>query len=364
MTLPTKEEIIAFICRLPEEDLYTIYSLYQDREKNMHPAETNTPSENAKVSVHMRSPKCTIQSNENTDKTTALTQVFICPHCSSSKIVKYGRKNNKQRYRCDECRKIFVTSSNTIMAGSHSTPEQWYAVIRNTLAGESIDSAAKETGLHHETVFNMRHKILLAIEKMAKENPVILSEVSELDETYVEESYKGVRQWQQARDPHKRGEHASKRGISTEKVCICTGIQRGGTAMMRSVNRAKPSSSEIEKVFVGHISDNALVLTDGLKGYSVLQQDLQCKVVVTEEKEDSFYHLNNVNSLHSQFKEQYRAYRGVATKYINRYATMFAMSYRNREQMTSEIFKKICGVSILDYSHTNHDVKSKGLLAI
>lgn len=36
-------------------------------------------------------------------------------------------------------------------------------------------------------------------------------------------------------------------------------------------------------------------------------------------------HLNNVNSFHQKIKNQYSIYKGVASKYINRYAALFVM---------------------------------------
>ena len=41
-----------------------------------------------------------------------------CPYCQSSSIVKNGHKCGKQEYRCKECRKTFVSTTNTLMSRS------------------------------------------------------------------------------------------------------------------------------------------------------------------------------------------------------------------------------------------------------
>ena len=54
-----------------------------------------------------------------------------------------------------------------------------------------FDYTAKKAGLTHDCVFNMRHKILIAIRDILAEEKICLSGVSELDETFVLDSYKG-----------------------------------------------------------------------------------------------------------------------------------------------------------------------------
>jgi len=79
-------------------------------------------------------------------------------------------------------------------------------VIRDTVNGVSIDDTVDSLDLHHETVFNMRHKILYCLEQGETVNPTNLTGVCEADEIYVLESYKGKKFdpdfW---REPRKHG---------------------------------------------------------------------------------------------------------------------------------------------------------------
>ena len=53
---------------------------------------------------------------------------------------------------------------------------------------------------------------------------------------------------------------------------------------------------------------------------------LQCKKVELKghDSYDQVYHLNTVNNQHSRIKEMFRQFRGVASKYLNRYLALFA----------------------------------------
>lgn len=129
---------------------------------------------------------------------------------------------------------------------------------------------------------------------------VCLEDVSEVDEKFVLDCYKGRPMDAAAkRNPLGHGAKAEKRGISSEYLCICTGIQRkgGGEALATTVNRAKPSAKELLDVFEGHIADGTLVLCDGLRSYYALPGITDCN---DREVEGScFYHLNTVNGFHS-----------------------------------------------------------------
>ena len=62
------------------------------------------------------------------------------------------------------------------------------------------------------------------------------------------------------------------------------------------------------------------------------------KVLNSYKEYDEVNHLNNVNSFHSQIQEQYRVYRGVSSKYINRYNALFTtqreyMGMDNQEKL-------------------------------
>lgn len=292
-----------------------------------------------------------------------------CVVCSSLFVEKTGLRAGRQRFHCISCGKYFTETTNTIMKNSQASKGDWKRVIIDTIEGTSIDKTARSLNLHHETVFNMRHKVMLGIVKFLSKDPVVLSEVAELDETYVPESFKGTKFQDDApRKPRLHGEKAEKKGLSSEQICICAGVQRNhGAAFASTVNRSVPTSEEIKSVFSGHIGAGSIVFTDGAKGYGILEDDMDCAVErINTESEASrkVANLNNVNSFHAFIKERYGKYRGVATKYLNRYNIVFSASFRNRDEMITRLCDALLTPGPVDYSSSCKDVEEKNLLKI
>ena len=103
-------------------------------------------------------------------------------------VVRNGHKHGKQAYLCRNCGKSFVETTNTAMCRSHYGKDVWEQVTKGTYERKAIDRTAERLGLDHHAVFNMRRKILKALEDTEEEGPIELGEVSELDETFVLES--------------------------------------------------------------------------------------------------------------------------------------------------------------------------------
>ena len=291
-----------------------------------------------------------------------------CPYCGSGRVICYGHACRKQRFLCKDCGRTFVPTTNTIMANSHFPASVWEEMIADTLHGNAIDYSAGRLGLYHQAAFDIRHKILLALQELPEVTDVCLEDVSEVDETFVLDCYKGRPMDAAAgRNPRRHGAKAEKRGISSEYLCICTGIQRKGEALAATVNRAKPSAKELLDVFEGHIADGTLVLCDGLRSYHALPGIADCTVRDCNDREvegTCFYHLNTINGFHSFIKKRYDFYRGVASKYINRYNALFSTTYRNAETMIRRLTEAVLTVTGTNYYHSNKDVRTFRLLAI
>lgn len=293
-----------------------------------------------------------------------------CPHCGGENVIRFGRKRGKQRYQCKDCKKVFMATTGTTMENSHSDENAWKTVVEDTINGHvSIDKTAEKIGVCHTTAFNMRHKVLMTLESHLETDPVVLQDISELDETYVLESLKGKKFGENApRKPRKHGAKASKRGISNEQVCIMAGVQRnGGPAYAVTTNRANPSKEEIGEAFKDHVGTGCVAFTDGLKGYKHLENIVDCvieSVSVEEQKSSKTANLNNVNGFHSHIKARYNYYRGVATKYINRYNALFSATYRPDEDLVGKICSLLNQAQDISCPVTCGAIRYRGLVSI
>jgi len=286
-----------------------------------------------------------------------------CPRCHSEKVVHNGHKKGKQAYMCRECGKSFVATTTTGIFGSHSGEVVWKQVIADTVNGVSIDETAENLLLHHETVFNMRHKILFCLEREEMRNPTQLEGICEADETYLLESYKGKKLppdfWRRSR---KHGAVAEKRGLSNEYICVCAGVQRDGRAISKAVNRAMAGKEDIELTLGDRVGENTVIITDGAKGYDILGEDRKCTVIHANPDGGSSCNINTVNGFHSHIKDRYHRARGFATKYLNRYNALFSLTYRNSGNIVDDIFKLLC--SMEDQSYTIYQTQNLNLLSI
>lgn len=253
-----------------------------------------------------------------------------CPHCSSDKVVKNGRKHGNQSYLCRTCGKSYVTTTKSAIEHSRSSKAVWKQVISDTVEGIAIDKTAESLCLSHNTVFNMRHKILYAVEQSLMESPVELSGVCETDETYVLENVKGRKiPTNYHRKARKHGAVSAKRGLSDEYICVCTSVTGEAKNISLAVNRATPSKQEILTVFGDRVSENTIVLCDGNQSYGALED--KCTVATTKR-------INKANGFHSFIKQRLDAARGVATIYLNRYNALFSKVYAADKSVVDDIY--------------------------
>jgi len=291
-----------------------------------------------------------------------------CPHCNSDKVMRNGRKNNRQRYVCKGCGKSFGETTNTAINQSHYGEAIWKQVISDTLEGVCLDETAESIGVSHSTAFHMRHKILLSLEGAENREPTVLDGVCELDDTYVLESRKGSKlpqgYWRRAR---RHGARAQSAGVSNEHVAICAGVQRDGSAFCQTVNRATPGKKDLVSIFGHRMGEEALILYDGAPSYAALGSSCECPVKNVREdgskRGKGFYHINTANGFHSFIKQRYDQYRGVATKYLNRYNALFAKTYRNDSDLVDEVYNILIS-NTSPLHRTVQDVKTLNLLEI
>jgi len=286
-----------------------------------------------------------------------------CPHCGSTQVVRNGRRNGKQAYLCRECRKSFVETTKTCIFGSHRGEAVWKQVITDTVNGVSLDRTADSLMLHHETVFNMRHKILFCLEREDMRNPTQLEGVCEADETYLLENYKGKKLppdfWRKSR---KHGAVAEKRGLSNEYICICAGVERGGGVVSKAVNRAMADKDDIDRALGERVNEKTVILADGAKGYDALGKSRNCTIIHANPEGGTSCHINTVNGYHSHIKERHLRARGFATKYLNRYNALFSKTYRGTNEIVEEIYRLMCAAS--GQNHTIRETQTLNLLLI
>ena len=289
-----------------------------------------------------------------------------CPRCgdANAHFIKRGFSGRKQRYQCKSCGKRFTFDAGKLTAYSHQTEEAWATFIRDTLSLKSLDECAANISVSHPTSFYMRHKLLTFLEEAIKDTE-LLEGVIEADEAYVLESQKGVTVT--TRKPRKHGETATKRGLSDEHFCVCVAADRNGRTVIRCVNRGNPSAEDIQEAFSARISESGVFLCDGKMAYNKLIRAKKYGKIVLKSREDynKVYHLNTVNGLHSRLKDMLYRYRGVSSKYLNRYLALFTALEQARHSVfqpeVDSIRLLIAGVNAVKRIRS---LRKEGILAL
>lgn len=93
------------------------------------------------------------------------------------------------------------------------------------------------------------------------------------------------------------------------------------------VNRANSSGDDLVQALSSHISAESVLLCDSATSYNKLADLLGCKKIelIGHESYDKVYHLNTVNNLHSRIMNMFGRFRGVTSKYLNRYLALYTV---------------------------------------
>lgn len=158
-----------------------------------------------------------------------------CPHCESENIKGHGKYRGRQRYKCKDCGKTFNDTTASPLAGTHY-PDKWAEYIQCMIEGKTLQQTADQLDIHISTAFYWRHKVLIALNAMESD---FLQGLVESDEKFFLESNKGKNQVAKTgkRKARKRGGVASKRGLSSEQVCIVVAMDREGHIVNKTAGR-------------------------------------------------------------------------------------------------------------------------------
>jgi len=279
--------------------------------------------------------------------------VDCCHHCGVvDKFVKYGVKNSKQRYKCKDCNKIFTAHTGTALSYSRSSDVEWREIIEDTLSGVSTRKTAKRLNISRYKVLRVRHLILNVIEIYTEKSDNKLDGEVEVDDTYLLESVKGMKIGKNYhRRARKHGAKSRKRGISHEYVSVNCAVSRDGNTYSKSVNTARPTIENVKNVFENRISENSIIFCDGDRSFINVFSDMTNIAVVDRERQEKYRHINTVNGFHSQLKGFINdRYHGVATKYLNKYCSMFSLIYKRSDKI-NEIVDFVFDLLSLNSNH-------------
>lgn len=163
------------------------------------------------------------------------SHIECCPYCGSIHIVKAGKNSRgMQRYKCNNCKRRFINSTNHLMHWSHLSKEQWEILFYSSLNNDYLSKTAKLTGISIVSASYNRHKLMYVLNKPTNQKQ--LSKEIELDETYLTYQAKGY-------------VNQNRKGISKDKIGIACAIDKDGNYVVHTADRGRPTSSTLIDIF-------------------------------------------------------------------------------------------------------------------
>jgi hypothetical protein len=115
-------------------------------------------------------------------------------------------------------------------------------------------------------------------------------------------------------------------------------------------------------VFGGRIESGALVLTDGNRHYKTLENECPCEMIGLRREEPApSGNIHTAHAFHGFIKGRPGKMRGVATKYLNRHASLFSRLWRGGDHVVDDIYNEPCS-DTHDSCSTISDVRMKNLV--
>lgn len=283
-----------------------------------------------------------------------------CPHCKEKLIIKFGKHNGVQRYRCKSCKKTFSDTTQTPFAYSKKNLSQWEDFIQCMVDKFSLRKSAKRVGISLDTSFFWRHKILDAINLHEKS---YLSGIVEADETYFKESFKGnhskSKTFTMPRVSRKNGK-ISVRGLSKLLVCVLCAQDRNGHLIIVPACKGRISTNKITSILDGHLSKTSTFCTDLHKSYMGFTANVGIKHVrvLPMKSKGMVYNIQHINAVHSNIKTFMAPFKGVATKYLSNYMNWYMLNSQIKDwSLKSQITYFLQKVSKYEFKTTTNTLR-------
>ena len=255
----------------------------------------------------------------------------ICPYCQGTKLYRWGKASELQRYRCRHCNHTFNALTGTALARLRHK-DKWFDYEQAMVQGVSVRKAAVSCGVTTNTSFKWRHRFLrtAALHQSPKMNGIV-----EADEMYFLESFKG--QHHLPRAARKRGGKAAKRGTSKEQIPVLVVRDRHGETDDRILHDT--SAEQIGTVLIPLLSKDVILCTDGMPAYRQITRNAKIvhrpvNIAAGQRVINDVYHIQNVNAYGSRLRQWMAKFHGVATRYLASYLGWHRMIDRLGQNIT------------------------------
>lgn len=198
--------------------------------------------------------------------------------------------------------------------------ERWADFCACAVWSLSVRATAQELGIHKDTAWRWRHRLLRAL--LAADH-LRLAGIVEMEPAFFIYSEKGRRRLR--RPPRRRG---SSSGVTfvPDLAAVLVARARNGTVVARVTGRRPPHHSALSQLLSRHWGNVETVLTSMTWRHTLeifcRAAGVQFKIMrsrVSVGKDGGLLHMANVRGYIVRFRRWLVRFRGVATKYLDHY---------------------------------------------
>lgn len=225
-----------------------------------------------------------------------------CPHCKSKNYIKFGMYKGIQRYRCKECEKTFSKTTKSIWSYSKKQPEYWVKFVELMLQKKSLRECIKTLKINIRTAFIWRHKIMseLVSDVMADslEGKVFITKAIE------KENFKGCRKITT---------------LERKNIWIVAAKDRRDSMIVMPICMQFWNEDNFNKIVYSKITKDSYIIPDNDRYMINIAKKHNKGVILNSKCEKS------ISNFRSNLRNWIGTFRGVATKYLERYLSYFIL---------------------------------------
>ena len=210
---------------------------------------------------------------------------LFCPFCGSFNYRKYGTRNGKQRYQCENGH-IFLETTKTIFSSAKLERNKLRTLIIFVIHDTKIKTIMDALSISSRTAYMWRMKIYKVASEMAKE--IKLSNIVWIDEKLIPVNKRYL-----VLKPN----GLKYRGQSINQIVVACAIDSNGNKYAQIVGRGHISSKQCINSYGKHIEPGSHIIHDGIFSHDKLIRELNATDEVWKSTvKESEKHMQPINS--------------------------------------------------------------------
>lgn len=266
-----------------------------------------------------------------------------CPHCSSKNFIKFGKYDGIQRYRCKDCRKTFSNTTNSIWEYSKNPAEKWFKFTELLIEEKTLKYCAEKLDISIATAFYWRHKLLHALEKNYEEDNF-------KNIVFINSNTQGIsNKGSKGKAYEYKNKFCKRYDLYRTRVSLIILCDTNDCMSIKVMGLSNNIGKDYtEKLFL-KIDEKAYVKTiDGrtFRDYVIMHnKKLPLKLRKSFEYNPNSYYLSDniicskeILNCSSNLTNWLGKFKGVASKYLNHYCSLFSLSFIKKQYDYMKVF--------------------------